>query len=551
MSRERNRLSDLKIKAAKAGARLCDGDGLYFHATGPGRGSWVARKKHRGRQHYLGLGSYPAISIAIARKKRDEAFDALRAGKDPKQTRDKTTLDRFSTFREWSAEYVSKRGHLWGPKYKKRQQVWLNTYINPVIGDLLIPAIDTRRVHTLLYPLWHIKVRTAKGVQSLVEVIWDYAAVLMGHDGDNPARWRGKLDKLLVAPSEVQQPTHHPAIPYTDINLFFTRVIKRRSVSCRALAVIILTAVRVGMAAGAQRKEFDLENKVWTIPAERVKGVRAAFCVPLSTAIIVVLDLLNIRALAPDDYVFPNRESGGHLDGGAILSALKALDDRYTVHGLRATFRTWVAECTDFRPDVAEMALAHLVKAAEISKVSLEVWRAYQRGQMLEKRRILMSAWADVVTGQQEHGQAQTYSTSLPPFNNGEVRFTTSGSPHAEPRAFYNIHLDTSTLSQIVENHELPRTRSDVSGVLRTREPYVNRDQKRAIQPKPDMHPHSGSGSARTSRRSVKRKVSGPVSGAGTQGPARCDNGSRYTRLLNDRSWPLCIKAASYLIGVN
>src|SRR5437764_1441668 len=191
MSRERNRLTDLTIKAAKAGARLCDGDGLYFHATGPGRGSWVGRKKHQGRQHYPGLGSYPAISIAVARKKRDEAFDALRAGKDPKQARDKTALDGTNTFREWAADYLSKCGHLWKSKHKEHLEVWLETYINPVIGHLLIPAIDTRRVYGLLYPLWYTKVSTAKGIQSLIKRIWDYAAVLIGHEGDNPARWGG------------------------------------------------------------------------------------------------------------------------------------------------------------------------------------------------------------------------------------------------------------------------------------------------------------------------------------------------------------------------
>ena len=172
-------------------------------------------------------------------------------------------------------------------------------------------------------------------------------------------------------------------------------------VSRIALALIILTGVREDMAAQARRKEFDLETKIWRIPKGRVKGIHGEFRVPLVDEVIVLLDQLNIRKLGPDEFVFPGQKANQPITGFAILGTLKRIDQRYTVHGFRSTLRTWGYEYEeeDFRQDIVEMALAHLTKAAKASgATSLEVWRAYQHGDALEKRRVLMEKWAKFVT---------------------------------------------------------------------------------------------------------------------------------------------------------
>jgi integrase len=366
----------------------------------------------------MGLGPYPDVSIADARVKADRARQHRDDGYDPIQVRDKNTYRSDNVFREWSVLYIATNADQknWTPGRKQQQERWLAKYVYPSIGKLPIAKIETWAVYNIVSPLWKINPTVAADMRGLIERIWDFAAVLTEWEGANPARWRGRLDKLLISPTKVRPVRNHPSVAYSAIALFYAQVCQRTSVSRVAIAVIILTGTRTNMATGARREEFDLENKIWTIPGNRVKGIRNDFRVPLSDAVIVLLDLLNIRDLGPTQFVFPGRKSGRPLSRGSLLSTLKTIDSRYTVHGFRSTLRTWGFEYKekDFRQDIVEMALAHLTKVAKASGVSsVEVWRAYQRGDALEKRRKLMDAWAVFVTGAPDTGSAITTAEAM------------------------------------------------------------------------------------------------------------------------------------------
>lgn len=427
MPRQHNRLTDLILKQAKKGDRPCDGDGLNFYCTAPGRGSWVYRYRRWGKVLYMGLGSYPDVSIAKARTKRDEAHQHLIDGRDPIFARDNDKLNAGTTFRDWSEKFIKERGQRWCDKHKALSRSELKTYAYPWIGSLTIQEIDTRKVFEILSPIWYIKTPTAKSLRSLIERIWDFAAVLTKWVGNNPARWRGNLDKLLDRPAQVHTVKSFPSVPYEEITGIFTEARQRKSVSRKTLAVMILTVPRDIMALPARRKEFDLEKKVWTIPGARVKGIRDDFRQPLSDPVIAILEELNIRNLGPNDIVFPGQKPGSHITNGGILACLQRIDPRYTVHGLRATLRTWgwEYEKKNFRQDIVEMALAHVTKAAKAAgATSLEVWRAYQRGDALEKRRELMDEWANFVTGR-ETSSAATANRSMtlaPSSNYGQIK---------------------------------------------------------------------------------------------------------------------------------
>jgi integrase len=429
MPRQHNRLTDITLKQAKQGDRLCDGDGLNFTCTAPGRGSWVYRYGRWGKVRYMGLGSYPDVSIAKARSKRDEAHQHRIEGRDPIFARDDHKLDAAKTFRDWSEQFIEERGQDWGDKHKADLKHILEEHAYPWIGTLSIREIDTRKVHKILLPIWYRMNPTAKTLRSVIERIWDFAAVLTKWEGSNPARWRGNLDKLLEAPAKVHTVKSFPSVPYEEITRFYAEERKRKSVSRRTLAFIILTVPRDIMVLPARRKEFDLEKKIWTIPGPRVKGIRDDFRLPLADPAIAILDELNIRNLGPNDFVFPGLKLGSHITNDGILDCLHTIDVRYTVHGFRSSLRTWGSEYKEnnFRQDIVEMALAHLTKAAKAAgATSLEVWRAYQRGDALEKRRELMDEWANFVTGREtSRAVAATEPMTFTPSSNyGQIKIT-------------------------------------------------------------------------------------------------------------------------------
>jgi integrase len=232
-------------------------------------------------------------------------------------------------------------------------------------------------------PIWTTKPETAGRIRGRIERILDWAKVRGYRDGDNPARWRGHLDQLLPARGKVRKVKHHAALPYAELPPFMVQLKAREAVAARALELAILTATRTGEVIGAKWTEFDLAGRIWTIPADRMKSARE-HRVPLSDAVMEVVR--RMRAIRQNDYVFPG-ERRDALSNMALLMLLRRMGrPEITAHGFRSTFRDWVEEQTDTPRAVAETALSHTVGNA--------VEAAYRRGDLIEKRKILMAKWA-------------------------------------------------------------------------------------------------------------------------------------------------------------
>jgi integrase len=255
--------------------------------------------------------------------------------------------------------------------------------VTPVFGAISVQEVTTDLVIKSLGPIWNTKSETASRVRGRIESILDWAGVRGLRTGENPARWRGHLDKLLPAPSKVQRVSHHAAMPYGDLPNFMAALRKQSGDAARALEFTIITAARSGETFGATWREIDLENAVWTIPGERMKSGRD-HRVPLPSSALAILH--GMLSTKDGDPVFRGQRSGRPLAGTAMIDVLAHMKRQATVHGFRSTFRDWAAETTDYAGEVVEMALAHAVGSA--------VEAAYRRGDLFEKRRLLMSDWA-------------------------------------------------------------------------------------------------------------------------------------------------------------
>jgi len=369
-----------------------DGRGLYFQVKGRGR-SWIFRYRLNGRSRYMGLGPYPDVSLAKARREAENCRQQLREGIDPIDARDRrrraAQLDaaRSITFRQCADRYIDAHRPAWrNAKHAKQWSRTLETYAFPTLGALPVQSIDTALVSKVLEPIWAEKPETAVRLRQRIEAVLDWAAAREYRSGENPARWRGHLDKLLPKRSKVRAVAHHPAMPYSELPAFFAELAERETVSAKALAFTILTAARSNETRGARVSEIDLEGAVWTIPGDRIKSGREQR-VPLTDAALSILRGLDVLHEDPEALLFPNRQ-GKPLSDTAIRKYLKEDMGRptYTVHGFRSTFRDWAAEQTSFPRELAEAALAHVVRD--------KTEAAYRRGDMLERRRELMEAWA-------------------------------------------------------------------------------------------------------------------------------------------------------------
>ena len=267
-------------------------------------------------------------------------------------------------------------------KHRAQWRSTLETYAFPALGELRVAAIDTALVMKTLEPIWQVKPETAGRLRGRIEAVLDWAAARNYRTGDNPARWRGHLDKLLPARRRLARVKHHAALPSRDLPLFMVELRGQAGVSVRALEFAILTAARTGEVIGATWGEIDMSGKIWTVPAERMKGGRT-HRVPLCERVLEFLGALP-RA---GDYVFGGTRDHKPLSQMALLMALRRMGRaELTVHGFRSTFRDWAAESTSFPREVAEAALAHAIPD--------KVEAAYRRGDLFERRRQLMEAWS-------------------------------------------------------------------------------------------------------------------------------------------------------------
>jgi integrase len=343
-----------------------------------------------GRARHMGLGALHTVSLAEAREKAARCRKLLLDGIDPIEARNgqrvqsRLNAAKALTFSACATAYI--QAHRTGWKNAKHADQWTNTlatYAEPVFGSLPVQEIDTGLVMRALEPIWQNKPETASRLRGRIESILDWAKVRGLRNGDNPARWRGHLDHLLPARSTIQPVEHHPALPYDEMGSFMSQLREQPGISARALEFVILTAARTSEAIGALWKEFDLEAKVWTIPAERMKAKRE-HRVPLAPRTVEILE--EMRSTTNSDFIFPNGRTKKPLSNMSLLTLLKRMNRAdLTTHGFRSSFRDWAAECTNYPREVAEAALAHTL--------SDKTEAAYRRGDLFEKRRGLMNAW--------------------------------------------------------------------------------------------------------------------------------------------------------------
>ena len=390
MARQVDRLSPTALRTKGPGLHP-DGRGLYLQVKRGGR-SWVFRFMFDRRAREMGLGAFPAVSLAEARRQAEQCRRPLRDGMDPIDARRRSHQEarlqaaRSMTFEDCAKQYIEDRKAGWSnAKHAAQWGATLSTYAYPVFGSLPVQSIDMALVKRALSPIWTKKPETASRVRQRVEAVLDWATVHEYRSGDNPAKWRGHLEKVLPRPSKVRAVKHHAAMPYTELPGFYSKLAERDTISAKAMAWTILTAVRSGETRGATLGEIDRDNAVWTIPGERTKSGRE-HRVPLTDEALSVLNGLDHLGDDPDAPLFPNPR-GKPLSDTAMRKYLQQDLNQpgVTVHGFRSSFRDWAAERTNFPRELAEAALAHVLRD--------QTEAAYQRGDMLDRRRKLMEAW--------------------------------------------------------------------------------------------------------------------------------------------------------------
>jgi integrase len=393
MARKVHRLSPLKIKRLGPGLHA-DGLNLYLQVSDTGARSWIFLYTRAGKSTSVGLGSIHTTSLAEARDLAHEARRLLRDGIDPLEARRRTKQQRVLegaksiTFRAAADQYIAAHCAGWrNIRHLGQWQDTLGTYAHPVIGALAVRDVDTELVMQVLEPLWSTRPETASRLRGRIESILDWAKVKGYRDGENPALWRGRLDKLLPKKSKVRKPEHHAALPYAELPGFLIELRKQQGIAARALEFTTLCATRSAETIGARWNEINLVERTWTIPAGRMKGGRE-HRVPLSDRAMAILEEMEPSRDLEGGFIFPGAQRGKPLSGNAMYVRLQRMGVRgdLTVHGLRSTFRDWAAERTAFPNHVLEMALAH--------KIPNAVEAAYRRGDLFDRRRKLMEQWA-------------------------------------------------------------------------------------------------------------------------------------------------------------
>ncbi len=394
-----NRLSPARVKTVKTPGMYPDGANLYLRVEqgplGPTK-SWLFRYVIGGRHRYMGLGPLRDVPLADARTAALAARQQLRDGHDPIEVRKARIAENrlasitAMTFEEAARACIASHSAGWrNVKHGLQVRKTIETYALPVIGKLPVQAVDTALVLKIIEPIWETKTETASRLRGRIEAVLDWAKARGLRAGENPARWDGHLDHLLPAKSKLRRVKHLRALRYADVAAFMAELRKDTAVSARALEFLILTATRSGEVLGAKWDEVDLDARVWTIPPARTKAHRE-HRVPLwDRAIEILTELREIRT----EHVFPGRSLQKPLGEMALLQVIARMGrtDDTTAHGFRSTFRTWVAERTNFQREVGEAALGHVNGD--------RVEASYQRGDLFEKRRRLMDAWAVFCAG--------------------------------------------------------------------------------------------------------------------------------------------------------
>lgn len=381
MARAIHRLSARFIATVRDAGYYADGGNLYLQVTGAGAKSWILRYTLAGKPREMGLGSVALVGLQDARLRAVAARRLLAAGTDPLTHRGALRAAVERTWGEAAEDFITAREPEW--KTDAQAEQWRQSLADYGPAKALpMTAITTAVVLDCLRPIWKAtdqggKVETATRVRGRMERIWDAEKVAGNVTGDNPARWKGHLEHLLPKPRKVQPQGHFAAMPYADLPAFMATLRTGESISRKALQFTILTAARTEEVIGAQWREFH--DDLWKVPAERMK-MGLPHDVPLTAAALATLAGL------------PHKRPPFPLSNAAMLALLQdEMKQPYTVHGFRSSFFDWAHETTAFPKHVIDMALAH--------KIEDKADAAYRRGALLAKRRELMQAWADYLTG--------------------------------------------------------------------------------------------------------------------------------------------------------
>lgn len=391
MSRQLNKLTDRQVRSLEYPNFYSDGGNLYLQVSKSGTKSFVFRYELRGKRRSMGLGPYPAVSLVQARESATRCRQLLQQNVDPLDYKNETEAAerlkaaRKMTFDDCAKSYIECKRHEW--TNSKHAQQWANTiktYASPTIGALEVDKIGVADVLSVLEPIWLNKTETATRIRNRIELILDWAKVRGYRTGDNPAAWKGCLkDAGLPTKSKSKRVRHHPALPYCEIAKFIAGLREKNTISSLALEFCILTATRTSETLNATWSEFDIDSLIWVVPSNRMKAQKE-HKIPLSARCIEILKLMERHAAK---YVFPGMKKDKPLSNMSMLMTLRKMGyGDITVHGFRSTFRDWAAEETNHPNHVIEMALAHAI--------GNDVEAAYRRGDLFEKRRMLMQDWA-------------------------------------------------------------------------------------------------------------------------------------------------------------
>lgn len=404
MPRKAKELSALEVgRLTKPGNHAVGGvSGLYLYVNEAQGRSWVLRVMIAGQRKHLGLGGYPSVTLAQAREKARAAREQVDNGVDPIHERRaaasalRAQQATRRTFKEVATAYVEFQEAAWkNPKHRKQWSSTLEAYAYPVIGQLAVDAITEHHVIAVLEPIWTSKSETASRLRGRIESILDWARVRGHREGENPARWKGHLDKVFPAQSQIHQVQHHRAMAVAAIPRFMAQLAGEDVMTALALRYLILTAARSGEVRGAEWSEIDFELAIWKIPASRMKAKRE-HRVPLSEGALKVLHEAQARPKPTASRFIFCSHRGGKLSDMSLTALMRRLKQDAVPHGFRSSFRDWVGELTQFPSDLAEMALAHVLPN--------KTEAAYRRGDALEKRRAMMDAWANHCLPANFHG---------------------------------------------------------------------------------------------------------------------------------------------------
>ncbi|MGX5845495.1 tyrosine-type recombinase/integrase [Mesorhizobium sp. PL10] len=400
MARPTNKLSAQEVKFETKPGRHSDGGGLYLQVEPSGSKSWVFMWKRDGKRTAMGLGAFPTVGLAIAREKAEAARKNLAAGRDPLQQARKE-MEREGaepTFAEATNAFLDDdRKASWrNAKHRAQWEMTLGEAYCKHLRPMKVSAIGTEDVLKVLKPVWSAKPETASRLRGRIERVLSFAKMRGWRSGENPAMWRGHLDAILPKPEELKRRGHHRAMAYGSVPAFMQRLREASGMDAKVLEFTVLTAARSGETVNAAWDEIDFERQVWTVPASRMKAGRRHE-VPLSPRAVALLRSLPKRNDNP--YVFPGLRKGRPISAAAMEMLLRRwkLKDQTTIHGFRSCFRDWAGDCTNFPREVAEAALAHVV--GDKSE------QAYRRGTALERRRKLMTAWADFLAKGDDKGK--------------------------------------------------------------------------------------------------------------------------------------------------